>query len=596
MPEPSYNVYDTNETERRRFKRRRIILLVALAVFIVFGVVLGGVLMSGEPSAPGDELTTTTATTVLTPPTVPLPSSEAGSGVAAAVTSATQEKILEADYAPINTSYAGLSMFRGNAHRTHYGEGPVPRDPVVMWRHGPMSGPSSEGGVQKIWSGTGWTGQPVVVEREGMTQVMFGAYDHAVHFLDAESGEPFLPPLKTGDIIKGSVMFDPDGYPLLYTGSRDNFFRVIALDRNPAEVLYKLNAADVPKPVWNNDWDSSPLVIGDYLFEGGENSYFYILKLNRGFDEDGRVTVKPKVVLAHPAYDQDLFAAIRDRNVSIENSPSVHLDLVRGDRVYFANSGGRVLGLDISALGLSKAGYGPGGQAPGTWEDGVRLPDASGGGAGYPAGSQKVRPVPDSLAELPENSEFPVVFKFWTGDDTDASVVIDEEGMLYVASEFERKLPQAKEVGQLMKLNPYDAENPLVWSVKDQASAGDAGIWATPALHGDMVYVPTHTGRLLGVDRHDGRIVWEVKTTFHAWSSPAVVDDTLIMGDTDGYLRAWDVSDPGQEPPELWNVKVGGAIESTVAVWRGRIFVGSRDGYFYCFGDASDRYDTNGDT
>jgi hypothetical protein len=421
-----------------------------------------------------------------------------------------------------------------------------------------------------------------------MTQVMFGAYDHAVHFLNGDTGEPLFPSLKTGDIIKGSVMFDPDGYPLLYTGSRDNFFRIIALDREQPEVLYKLNAADVPNPVWNNDWDSSPLVIGDYLFEGGENSYFYILKLNRGFDDQGRVTIKPKVVLAYPAYDQDLFAAIGDRNVSIENSPSVHLDPVRGDRVYFANSGGRVLGLDISVLGLSKAGYGPGGQAPGTWEDGVRPADGEMPGVPATTGDPVVRSTPAALPLLPDNPEFPVVFKFWTGDDTDGSVVIDDEGMLYVGSEFERKLPRAKEVGQLMKLNPYDKDNPLVWSVKDQAGSGDSGIWATPALHGDMVYVPTHTGRLLGVDRHDGRIVWEMKTTWHAWSSPAVVDDTLIMGDTDGYLRAWDISDPTVEPPELWNVGVGGAIESTVAVWRGRIYVGSRDGYFYCFGDRLD--------
>ena len=96
-------------------------------------------------------------------------------------------------------------------------------------------------------------------------------------------------------------------------------------------------------------------------------------------------------MLAYPAYDEALFKAIGDRTVSIENSPAVDLDPVRGDRVYFANSGGRVLGLDISALGLSKAGYGPGGQAPGTWEQGVIGPAVtatweSGSGRG-PAGA-----------------------------------------------------------------------------------------------------------------------------------------------------------------------------------------------------------------
>jgi len=447
--------------------------------------------------------------------------------------------------------------------------------------------------VSRVWAGTGWTGQPVVAEREGGTQVMFGAYDRAVHFLDADTGSRVLPDLPTGDLIKGSVSLDPDGYPLLYTGSRDNFFRVVALDREAPAVLWKLNAASVPKPVWNNDWDSSAAVVGDYLFEGGENSYFFIIKLNRGFDADGKVTVAPRVVLALPGYSDTLFAAIGDRTVSIESSPAVDLDPVRGDRVYFSNSGGRIVGLDISALGLSAAGYGPAGQAPGTWEHGVAVPAAGAASAGTSAGTASaaaargaVRPVPE-LPALSQDAEFPIVFDFWTGDDVDASIVIDYDGMLYVAAELERMLPRAKQVGQLMKLDPCRSGDPVVWSVADPARGEKGGIWATPALYGDMIYVPTHTGRLLGVDKKTGRIVWEKPFTYHAWGSAAVVDFTLIVGDTDGWIHAYDVSDPTLDPPELWKVQVpgGGAVESTPAVWRGRIYVGSRNGYFYCFGD-----------
>lgn len=441
--------------------------------------------------------------------------------------------------------------------------------------------------MSRVWSGTGWTGQPVVAERGGQTQVMFGAYDRAVHFLDAETGRGILRDLPTGDLVKGSVSLDPDGYPLLYTGSRDNFFRVVALDRQEPTVLWKLDAASVPHPVWNNDWDSSAVVVGDYLFEGGENSYFFIIKLNRAFDSTGKVTVAPRVILAFPGYNEALFTAIGDRTVSIESSPAVDLDPERGDRVYFSNSGGRVVGLDISALGLSAAGYGPAGQSPGTWENGVAVPDGRGdrSAIAVPANGG-VRPMPD-LPVIAEGAKFPVVFDFWTGDDVDASPVIDEEGMLYVAAELERMLPRAKQVGQLIKLDPYRSGDPLVWSVADPARGEKGGIWATPALSGDMIYVPTHTGRLLGVDRRDGTIVWEKPFTYHAWGSAAVVDATLIVGDTDGWIHAYDVGDPTVDPPELWKVQVpgGGAVESTPAVWRGRIYVGSRNGYFYCFGD-----------
>jgi outer membrane protein assembly factor BamB len=158
--------------------------------------------------------------------------------------------------------------------------------------------------------------------------------------------------------------------------------------------------------------------------------------------------------------------------------------------------------------------------------------------------------------------------------------------MIYVAAELERMLARAKQVGQLMKLDPYRQGDPLVWSVADPAR-DKGGIWATPALSGNMLYVPTHTGRLLGVDKNSGRIVWEKPFTYHAWGSPVVVESTLIVGDTNGWIHGYDISDPAVDPPESWRVQVpgGGAVESTPAVWRGRIYVGSRNGYFYCFGD-----------
>jgi len=50
-------------------------------------------------------------------------------------------------------------------------------------------------------------------------------------------------------------------------------------------------------------------------------------------------------------------------------------------------------------------------------------------------------------------------------------------------------------------------------------------------------------------------------------------------------LRAYDVSDPSVLQL-LWELPVGGGcIESTPAVWNGRLYVGSRDGYFYAIGE-----------
>ncbi|MEJ7583261.1 MAG: hypothetical protein WKF43_04070 [Acidimicrobiales bacterium] len=296
---------------------------------------------------------------------------------------------------PWSTKVDGLLTFRGNATRSYYGKGPVPENPEVVWSYpgpsGGMCGESSVDGEFKTWCGSGWTGQPSVWnDKDGKTWVAFGAYDKAVHMVDGETGQDLREPKATGDIIKGSVTIDPDGFPLLYSGSRDNLFHVYATDRGEQlEELWTLSADAVSPTKWNNDWDGSALVIDDYLFEGGENSQFHIVKLNRAYDAAGKVTVDPQLVFNTPGWDDELLSAIGDQEVSIENSVAIS-----GNTVYFANSGGLVQGWDITGL---REGATP----------------------------QRV-------------------FRFWTGDDTDATIVIDGDGMLYVASEYERGLERAR--------------------------------------------------------------------------------------------------------------------------------------------------------
>jgi outer membrane protein assembly factor BamB len=438
---------------------------------------------------------------------------------------------------PINREFEGLTTFRGNATRTYYGAGPVPEQPQILWEYpesGGLCSASTDQSGARVWCGTGWTGQPNVVELpNGRVQVRFGAYDRAVHILDGTTGRQLLSPFITGDLIKGTVTSDPDGFPLLYTGSRDNFFRVLALDRGREPVeLWSLSSDSAPTPVWNNDWDGSALVIDDYLVEGGENSWFYVVKLNRAYDRRGRVTVAPKVTAMVPGFDDQLFTDVGDDNVSIEGSVAFNDGVV-----YFANSGGLVQGWNISKV---------------------------------LAGGTKVRRV----------------FRFWTGDDTDASIVIDDEGFLYVASELERLNPRALELGQLMKLDPRRKRNPVVWSVPVPGDGGAGGMWATPAIFENALFAPTNSGRLLGVNRSNGRIAWELELPGPLWSSPAVVDETLIVGDCSGVLHAYDVSRPLRAPPpEQWSLALPGCIESTPAVWEGMIYVGTRGGRMYGIGD-----------
>ena len=433
-----------------------------------------------------------------------------------------------------DSSVEGLLTFRGNPTRSYYGSGPVPTKPVVDYtfpREGGMCGESTNLGETKVWCGMGWTGQPAIFERDGRTWAVFGAYDGAIHFIDAETGERILPDFPTGDLIKGTVTIDPDGYPLVYSGSRDNEYRIISIEGEEPVELWSMHADDFSPTLWNDDWDSSGIIIDDYLFVGGENSQFVIVKLNRGTDEAGGVTVAPEIVFNVPSWDEELLAAIGDQTVSVESSPTVV-----GNTVYFTNSGGLVQGYDISGLA--------------------------------------------------EGAEPTRTFRFWTGDDADATVVADDDGMLYVASEYERANTAARSdaVGQLVKLDPSAdvaaGEDPVVWSFFDN-EVRPGGIWGTPAVTEETVYVGTNGGRLVGLDRDDGSIVWEKSLPGPLWGSPVVVDDTLLIGDCAGNFHAYDVSERGVEPPELWSLELGGCIEATPAVWEGRILIGSRGGQLH---------------
>jgi len=425
----------------------------------------------------------------------------------------------------------GITMFRGNPSRTWYGDSALPVDPKVLWRYPdtPMCADSTDQGVTKKWCGTGWTGQPVVYVHDDITEIIFGAYDKHVHFVDAETGRATRPPFETGDIIKGSVTLDPDGFPLIYFGSRDNKLRIVSLQDNLPKELWSLNADDLPG-IWNDDWDSNPVIIDDMMYTGGENGWFFAIQLNRKKDALGNITVDPHIVFTTPSYNDDLIKKV-DRNLGIENSVAVH-----SGNVYFANSGGRVMGFSITDI-----------------QTGTAEP----------------------------------VFDYWVGDDTDATIVIDAQGFLYVAIQEQRLNDRSKEIGQLVKLDPQK-KNPLIWNIHIPSTQTGimGGVWATPALYKNYIYVPTNPGELLVVDTDTGDIVWRDTIGWHAWSSPMISNEELLVATCTGSLRKYSLNNP--RTPDLkyaYQIPGGNCIESTPALWDSMLYIGSRDGYFYKIGD-----------
>jgi hypothetical protein len=431
----------------------------------------------------------------------------------------------------------GLLTFRGSPERTFLGRGPVPAAPQLRWRVPERtlcsrSAIGLDGSELVEWCGTGWTGQPNVVPGDGGVEIREGAYDGAYHFLGGD-GEPVRPPLQTGDLAKGSATTDPDGFPLYYAGSRDDLLRIVALDRPAPTVLWELDAnTSVPQPMWNDDWDGAPLVIRDVLFVGGENGWVYAIRLNRAYDDLGRVTVAPEPPITAPGFDHELLQAIGDDDVSIESSVTV-MDGV----LYVANSGGLITGWDARSI-------------------------------------------------LRGEDRLDQVFRFWTGDDTDATVVADtERGRLYVASEYQRFGERSRALGQLMALDPSRPDDPVLWSLDapEIGFAGAGGSWSTPAIWDGSVFFTTAAGRVLRVDGDTGEIVWEAQIAAPAIGSPVVVDGVLVQGDCSGGLHAWAI---GEEMTHRWSIDLGECVESTPAIWEGWIYVGTREGFLFGLADA----------
>ncbi len=474
-----------------------------------------------------------TTTTSVSPPTTTSPPPATSTPVATPVSRASYDGWVDPASmgAPWGDIVPGVLTFRGSPTRRWHGTGPVPTDPTVAWRfpaEGQMCSMSSVAGVEQEWCGMGWTGQPAVFERRGRTWVVFGAFDARVHFLDGATGEKIIPDFATADIIKGSVTVDPDGYPLVYVGSRDDRLRILAIDRARPTELWGLDADDTEPRMWNNDWDASPLVLDDHLFEGGENSRFHVVRLNRSYGDDGLVTVDPALVWDVAGWDDDLLAEV-DSNVSIESSP-----LIVGNTLYFANSGGLVQGWDIAGL-----------------TDGV---------------------------------EPTRVFRFWAGDDVDATLVPDDDGMLYVGVEYERETIRSLELGQVLKLDPSRPDDPLVWAVEAHTKVG-TGVWATPAIYGDLVVVSTADGEVLGISRDAGEVRWKLEIPGPVWSSPTIVDDVMVIGDCTGMVRAFDLSGTRSVPTQIWEAPTGICVEASAAVWDGTVYIGSRDGHLYALRD-----------
>jgi len=101
-------------------------------------------------------------------------------------------------------------------------------------------------------------------------------------------------------------------------------------------------------------------------------------------------------------------------------------------------------------------------------------------------------------------------------------------------------------------------------------------------------------GRASGTLPDSLRFVWKFKTNGQVKSSPAIDDNVVFIGSSDGSVYAIDLESGHQ----VWAYQTGDAVEATPCVVEGSVFVGSSDGFLYALdaksGSFKWKYETDG--
>ncbi|HLG04096.1 MAG TPA: hypothetical protein VI731_10910 [Bacteroidia bacterium] len=453
-----------------------------------------------------------------------------------------------------------FGTFLGNEKRNYYGDSASGRLDVI-WKLFLGSGStivSAEKGEEE-WYGAGWTGQPLVVDENGKTFLLQGAFDHHLKKIDASNGNIVWEYLYD-DILKGTGTIwvndsaeNPEDRILILQGSRKGLKNPIAAKRAESyravsyfsgKEIWRMNVSQTAS--YSRDVDASALIFKDTAYIGLENGRFIAFEPGRKIRKNDSVNY-PCVFEDHQLYSKT-DADKHGGNLVTESSP------VRiGDHIYIAAGSGHVYGYNLHTRALD-------------WD-------------------------------------------FFIGSDIDGTPVVTGDSCLLVA--VEKQYIQGK--GGVYKLNPRrDPEHAVDWyyPVNDfQFSSWKGGVIGSVAVndaynidgaHPCMAaftgidgyltvvsYDRTRTDTLVkgsdGIKKYLTPIVLFRQRIGSSISTPLFVQDKLIAGGYGGiHLYRYDQAG-------IFNTLdyYSGIFEATPVADQGKIYAASRDGFLYCFGDTS---------
>ncbi|MGB0639132.1 MAG: PQQ-binding-like beta-propeller repeat protein, partial [Myxococcota bacterium] len=96
---------------------------------------------------------------------------------------------------------------------------------------------------------------------------------------------------------------------------------------------------------------------------------------------------------------------------------------------------------------------------------------------------------------------------------------------------------------------------------------------AAPSL-GSVLVIPSKDGEIWAIDPDHGGVRWRAPGTSSFTVKPAIVGDSVYVGDADGNIARFDMADGGR----VWMADIGEALTGDPAIVNGWIVVGTIDG------------------
>ncbi len=444
-----------------------------------------------------------------------------------------------------------VASFLGDEKRCYYGDNP-PSSLDLIWKcwlgGGNSHMPYNENGTSQRY-GAGWTGQPLLFREKDELFLLQGSYDYHLRKIRAEDGEVVWK-YRFDDAIKGTGTLwlnknteREESKLIVLQGSRQNSFSLHnfkCISAVTGEELFRMKVEKTPS--CSRDVDGSALIVNDTAYIGFENGLFKVFNPNDDYSAKNKNFYEPEIYNELKLYSSNDISR-RGCNIITESSPAL-----LGRKIYIAAGSGYVYGYNIDKGEID-------------WE-------------------------------------------FYIGSDLNGSCVVTEDSCLLV--------PVEKQFiagyGGMLKLNPgKDPDNAVEWyfpvnnlrlldwnggiigsaCINDKyKSPGQKSLAAFSGIDG-YIYVVNYKTFSKTTKSYDGKSTVDMPELVFKYkigssiSTPVFFKDKLIAAGYGGiFLFGFD------ENYEFTLLdKKPYVFEATPIVYDYKIYIASKDGYLYCFGE-----------